>query len=55
MRVLRSIAFITHGEDYPVATMAAHVLEEALLGRGHALTVVADRIAAAGIGGTQRD
>lgn len=55
LRVLRSLAYIQHGEDYPVATLAAHVLEEALLGRGHALTVVADRIAAAGIGGTQRD
>jgi len=53
MRVLRSIAFIQHGEDYPVATMAAHVLEEALLGRGHALTVVADRMHAAGFGGKQ--
>jgi len=26
MRVLRSIAFIQHGEGYPVATLAAHVL-----------------------------
>lgn len=36
LRVLRSLAYIQHGEDYPVATLAAHVLEEALLGRGHA-------------------
>lgn len=55
MRVLRSIAFVQHGEDYPAATMAAHILEEALLGRGHALTVAAERMTAAGIGGTQRD
>lgn len=55
MLVLRSIAFVEHGEDFPAATMASRILEEALLGRGHALTVAAERFTAAGFGGKRRD
>lgn len=55
LQVLRAVAYAERGEDYPVASMAAMVLEEALLGRGHALNVAAERLRAAGFGGTKRD
>jgi hypothetical protein len=55
LRVLRRLAYIQHGEDYPVATMAAQVLEEALLGRAHTLTVAAERLRAAGFGWKRGD
>ena len=55
LQVLRAVTFAERGEDYPVATMAAQVLEEALLGRAHTLTVAAERLRAAGFGGKRGD
>ncbi len=54
MEVLRAVTVAERGEDYPTATMAANLLEEALLGRAHTLTVAAERMAAAGFGGMKR-
>lgn len=53
--VLRAVTYAERGEDYPIATMAAQLLEEALLGRAHSLTVAAERLTAAGFGAKPRD
>lgn len=55
LQVLRAVTYAERGEDYPVATMAAVILEEALLGRAHTLTVAAERLSAAGFGGIRKD
>lgn len=55
MTALRALAYATHGEDFPASSMAAQILEEALLGRVHALTVVAERLSSAGFGGKGRE
>lgn len=55
LQVLRAVTYAERGEDFPVASMAAAILEEALLGLAHTLTIAADRLAAAGFGGNKRD
>ena len=55
MVALRAVTCAERGEDFPVATMAADLLEEKLLGRTHTIKVAAERMARAGFSGTDRD
>ncbi|MEF8708266.1 MAG: hypothetical protein V5B38_05020 [Candidatus Accumulibacter propinquus] len=55
MTALRRLAQAEHGDEYPVATKAAAILEEAVLGKIHTLNVVARQMVRAGFVGIDGD
>jgi hypothetical protein len=55
MVALLAVTCAERGEDFPVATMAADLLDEKLLGRTHTIKVAAERMARAGFSGKDRE
>ena len=49
------LALLAEVEQVPVSTLAQHILEESVLGRGHALKLAARQLSRLGISGTERD
>jgi hypothetical protein len=50
-----ALALLAEVEQAPVAVVAAHLLEESILGKAHILSVAARHLARGGIGGRGRD
>lgn len=55
MQALRAVTCAERGEDFPIATMAADLLDEKLLGRTHTIKLAAERLARAGFSGKDRE
>lgn len=55
MTALRRITQAEHGDEYPVNSKAAAILEEAVLGKIHTLNVVARQMVRAGFVGIDGD
>lgn len=49
------LGLLAEVEQVPVSTLAEHILEEAVLGKGHILTVAARSLSRLGIAGSERD
>lgn len=49
------MALLAEVEQVPVSTLAQHILEEAVLGKGHALKLAARQLSRLGIAGSERD
>lgn len=49
------LGLLAEVEQVPASTLAQHILEEAVLGKGHILTVAARSLSRMGIAGSERD
>ncbi len=49
------LGLLAEVEQVPVSTLAEHILEDAVLGKGHTLKLAARQLSRLGIAGTERD
>lgn len=49
------LGLLAEVEQVPVSTLAQHILEEAVLGKGHALKLAARQLSRMGIAGMERE
>ena len=49
------LSLLAEVEQVPMSTLAEHIVEEAILGRGHSLKLAARQIARMGISGSGRE